>query len=67
MKCAHVLGAKTKDDSVLLTLIERMTREFLIIPLANKNVTTVFQAFLEIKSHYNEHFDEVFKKITTDN
>lgn len=66
-ECDLVLGAKTKDDNVLLTLIERMTREFLIIPLANKNATTVFQAFLNLKSQYNEHFDEVFKTITTDN
>lgn len=40
-ECNLVLGAKTKDDNVLLTLLERMTREYWIIPLANKNSETV--------------------------
>ena len=66
-ECDLVLGSKTKDDQVLLTMIERMTREFFIIPLANKNAETVFNAFLELKTHYEEHFNEVFKTITTDN
>lgn len=66
-ECNLVLGAKTKDDKVLLTMIERMTREFLIIPLANKNADTVLNAFYELKTHYDEHFNEVFKTITTDN
>ena len=66
-ECDLVLGAKTKDDKVLLTMVERMTREFLIIPLANKNADTVLNAFFELKTHYEEHFNEVFKTITTDN
>ncbi len=48
-ECDLVLGAKTKDDKVLLTMLERKTREFFIIPLANKNATTVYQALLDIK------------------
>ncbi len=39
-ECDLVLCAKTKDDKVLLTMLERKTREFFIIPLANKNATT---------------------------
>lgn len=66
-ECDLVLGAKTRDDKVLLTLIERMTREFIMIPLANKNSETVLNAFKELKTHYEEHFNEVFKTITTDN
>lgn len=66
-ECDLVLGAKTKDDKVLLTMIERMTREFFIIPIANKESETVLAAFKELKGHYEEHFDEVFKTITTDN
>ncbi len=45
-ECDLVLGAKTKDDKVLLTMLERKTREFFIIPLANKNATTVYQLYL---------------------
>ena len=66
-ECDLVLGAKTKDDKVLLTLIERMTREFLIIPLANKESQTIYDAFIKLRGNYIEHFDEVFKTITTDN
>ena len=62
-ECDLVLGTKTKDDKVLLTMIERMTREFLIIPLANKNADTVLNAFYELKTHYEEHFNEVFKTV----
>ena len=43
-----------------------MTREFLIIPLANKEAQTIYDAFIELRGNYIEHFDEVFKTITTD-
>lgn len=66
-ECDLVLGAKTKDDKVLLTLVERVTREFLIIPLANKEAQTIYDAFIELRGSYIEHFDDVFKTITTDN
>lgn len=66
-ECDLVIGSKQKDDKVLLTLIERMTREFMVIPLANKNAETIYQAFLELQNNYSEHFSEVFKTITTDN
>ncbi len=48
-------------------MIERMTRELFIIPIANNESETILAAFKELKNHYNEHFDEVFKTITTDN
>jgi len=66
-ECDLVLGTKAKDDKILLTLIERMTREYWIIPLADKNSETVLNAFMELKKQYEEHFGEVFKTITTDN
>lgn len=66
-ECDLVLGSKSKDDSVLLTLLERKTREFLLIPLVNKEAATVIEAFLSLKDIYSEHFDEVFRTITTDN
>ena len=66
-ECDLVIGSKTKDDEVLLTMLERKSREFFMIPLANKEATTIIEAFLSLKSQYSEHFDEVFKSITTDN
>lgn len=66
-ECDLVLGAKTKDDKVLLTLLERKSREYFIIPLANKESSTVVDTFMKLMANYREHFNEVFKTITTDN
>jgi len=61
-ECDLVIGSKTKDDEVLLTMLERKSREFLMIPLANKEASTIIEAFLSLRSQYSEHFDEVFKQ-----
>ena len=37
-ECDLVLGHKTKDDEVLLTLYERMTRKFMIVPIPDKTL-----------------------------
>ena len=66
-ECNLVLGAKTKDDKVLLTLAERKSREFLIVPIADKTSACVMAAMKQIHTVYSEHFSEVFKTITTDN
>lgn len=66
-ECDLVIGSKKKDDQVLLTLIERMTREYMMIPLANKEAETILDAFKGLKDMYSEHFSEIFKTITTDN
>lgn len=66
-ECDLVLGAKTKDDNVLLTLLERKSREYLIVPLENKEASTVVKAFRKLRSKYGKHFDDIFKTITTDN
>lgn len=66
-ECDLVLGSKTRDDQVLLTLSERKTREFLMIPIADKTSTCVMKAMRQLKETYSEHFSEVFKTITTDN
>ena len=64
-ECDLVLGHKTKDDEVLLTLSERMSREFLIIRITDKTSASVMQAFKELQ--YSEHWNDIFKTITTDN
>ena len=66
-ECDLVIGSKREDDQVLLTLIERMTREYMMIPLANMEAKTILNAFHELMDVYSEHFSEVFKTITTDN
>ncbi|KJY60002.1 Transposase [Lactobacillus kimbladii] len=66
-ECDLVLGHKTKDDQALLTLYERMTRKFMIIPIKDKTAASVMAAFKTLRSQYQEHWHEVFKTITTDN
>ena len=62
-----VLGHKTKDDEVLLTLSERMSREFFIIRIPDKTSVSVMQAFKELQRQYSEHWNDIFKTITIDN
>ena len=62
-----VLGHQIKDDQALLTLYERMTRKFMIIPIKDKTAANVMVAFKTLRSQYQKHWHEVFKTITTDN
>ena len=66
-ECDLVLGARTRDDQVLLTLVERKSREFLMFPIADKTSECVMKAIKQLQETYSEHFSEVFKTITTDN
>ena len=49
-KCDLVLGHKTKDNQALLTLYERMTRKFMIIPIKDKTAASVMAAFKTLRS-----------------
>ena len=66
-ECDLVLGHKTKDDEVLLTLSERMSHEFLIIKIPDKTAASVMNAFKSLRKQYSEHWNDIFKTITTDN
>ncbi|KRM40141.1 IS1470, transposase [Lactobacillus hamsteri DSM 5661 = JCM 6256] len=66
-ECDLVLGHKTKNDQALLTLSERMSREFLILRIPDKNAASVMTAFRALRKQYSEHWNEIFKTITTDN
>ena len=62
-----VIGQKSGNDQALLTLAERKTREYWMIPIANREAESVMEAFKELQNLYSEHFKEIFKSITTDN
>ena len=62
-----VIGTKSDDDIVLLTLLERKSRNFLMLRVANKTSATVMLAFEQLRSYYGTAFGQVFKTITTDN
>ena len=66
-ECDLVLGHKTKADEVLLTLSERMSREFLIIKIPDKTAASVMNAFKSLRKQYSEHLNDIFKTITTYN
>ncbi|MDO4921404.1 MAG: IS30 family transposase [Phascolarctobacterium sp.] len=66
-ECDLVIGSKSDEDDALLTMLERMSREFLVIRLPGKDAQSVMQALEEIRSQYSEHWNEIFKTITTDN
>lgn len=66
-ECDLVLGSKTKDDQAMLTMLERKSRSFFMIPIAGKSADAVMAAITDLRQTYSEHRDQVFKTITTDN
>ena len=60
-ECDLVLGHKTKDDEVLLTLSERMSREFLIIKVPDKTAAIdVLHAFY---AKWNKSYNHVIRNL----
>ena len=66
-ECDLVLGHKTKDDDVLLTLCERKTRQFFMIKIEDKTSASVMKAFDKLREYYGSKWNQIFKSITTDN
>ncbi len=62
-----VIGIKNKEEQVLLTLVERMTRQYIAIKIDGKTANAVTTAIESIKEEYGKKFGEVFKTITSDN
>ena len=62
-----VIGSKSDNDDALLTMIERKTREYWMIRVPGRDPNGVMDALLAVRTQYVEHWDDVFKTITTDN
>lgn len=62
-----VIGSKSDNDDALLTMIERKTREYWMIRVPGRDPNDVMEAFREVRCQYSEHWDDIFKTITTDN
>lgn len=62
-----VIGSKTGEDKVLLTLMERKTRYLSVISIPDKTADSVLSVFGKIKEELGSRFSDVFKTITTDN
>ncbi|MFJ6923163.1 MAG: IS30 family transposase, partial [Lactobacillus gallinarum] len=60
-ECDLALGHKTKDDEVLLTMSERMSREFLIIKVPDKTAAIdVLHAFY---AKWNKSYNHVIRNL----
>lgn len=62
-----VIGSKSGQDHVLMTILERKTRYYRIIRLSDKTAASVMKAFKSLRKEYGDKFSRIFKTITTDN
>lgn len=62
-----VLGFKDESQPVVMTLVERMTRNVLWIKAKNHTAAAIEEALAESFKAYGERYADVFKSITADN
>jgi IS30 family transposase len=62
-----VIGRRNGKEAAVLTLIERVTNNYLAIRIPGKNSESVLKAMKVLHSEYGNLFASVFKSITTDN
>ena len=62
-----VIGEKSNNDNVLLTIAERKTRKFIVRKIADKSASAVMAELDKIREECGELFSTVFKTITSDN
>ena len=62
-----VIGLRSGRESVLLTLIEKKTENYLAIRIPGKTSGDVMAAMKVLRDEYGERFGRVFKTITVDN
>ncbi len=62
-----VIGEKSNNDNVLLTIAERKTRKFIVRKIADKSALAVMAELDKIRKECGEYFSTVFKTITSDN
>ena len=58
-----VAGEKSKDDCVLLTILERKTRNAIIHKIASKTAEAVTEALNTIRNIYGDKFSDIFGNI----
>lgn len=61
-----IIGKKS-NDSVILSLVERMTRKAFFLPIVSKTANAVNQAIAELRKQWGSEFELIFKTITADN
>lgn len=62
-----VTGPRDGVNGAFLTLIERKSRFYYMIPIKDKKSKTVYMAINKLNKLYGDNFSKVFKSITFDN
>lgn len=62
-----VIGEKSNTDNVLLTIVERKTRNSIVRKIKSKTAVEVTNELNRIRDFFGDNFDKVFKSITGDN
>ncbi len=62
-----VVGKKKKGESVVFTIVERLTGNYFAFKIDGKTTDGVRSAIEQLHKEFGEQFSEVFKTITTDN
>ena len=62
-----VTGPRDGQNGAYLTLIERKTRFYIMIPIPRKSSKQVYMKINQIHRFYGEHFSSIFKSFTFDN
>lgn len=63
-----VVGKRGAEESLALTMVEKMTEDYIAIKIKNKTSEAVMAAIEQLRKHYGaEKFAEIFKTITVDN
>lgn len=62
-----VVGKKRKTDSVVFTLVEKLTGNYIAMKIPGRTTDAVRYAIHRLHRQYREKFSEIFKTITVDN
>ena len=62
-----VMGRKTGDKQVVLTLLEKSTHMYMALLIPGRTSAAVMSGFAQLRELYGEEFGSVFKSITADN
>ncbi len=62
-----VVGKKCKGESVVFSLVERVTNKYIAIKIPRRTADAVAYAMNLLYEEYGDKFSEVFKSITADN
>lgn len=62
-----VVGKKAGKESVILSLLEKKTENYIALRIPGKDADSVLSAMKLLKEEYGEKFSQVFKTITVDN